>query len=396
LVKKPINPFIQMIILFWVLLFTVCYCYFGYPFLIFLIARFKPNPVHKESIEPTISVVLSVYNEEDVILKKINNLLELGYPPEKMEIFIGSDGSTDHTHHIVNQFSDSRIKLFINSKRQGKMATLNDLVPKANNEIVVFTDARQIFEKDAIKKLVKNFADPKIGCVSGELVFTPKEGGTAKGVNLYWKYEKFIRLQESRLHSMLGATGAIYAIRKKLFVPGPSDIILDDMYIPFKIIQQGYRAIFDNISYAYDQVADNPKEEYRRKTRTLYGNYQIFFIFLGMFNPFQSPIAWQLFSHKFLRVIIPFFLITLLVINYTLRYQPIFNVLWTLQTIFYTMALIGHLIRDSKKGGLKIFSKICYIPYIFCLLNFSALVGFWRFITTKQGATWQKARDPHA
>ncbi len=381
-----------MIILFWVLLFFIAYCYFIYPLLVFLLARLFPHPVHQGETQPTVSVIISLYNEEDVIGLKINNLLELDYPVEKLEIIIGSDGSTDRTHEIIKAFSNPRIKLLINPVRQGKMATINGLVSRTSGQIIFFMDARQIIDTKALHYLVSNFADPQVGCVSGELIFTPRAGGTAQGVSLYWRYEKFIRRQEADLHSMLGATGAIYAIRKELFVPGPVDIVLDDMYIPFKIIQQGYRAVFDNRALAFDQVADNPKEEYRRKTRTLYGNYQIFSLFPGLFNPLKSPIAWALFSHKFLRVIIPFFLAGLFVVNVMLEGIPIFRLLLVLQIIFYLMALTGHLIRDRRQGLLKYISTICYVPYVFCLLNFSALVGFSRFIFAKQQTTWQKAR----
>lgn len=382
-----------MITIFWILLLSVVYCYFGYPLVIFLLAKLKPAVVRKYHIEPSVSVVISLYNEEDVILNKINNLLSLDYPKEKLEILIGSDGSTDKTNDIVRSFAHAGIKLIANATRQGKMATLNGLIPQASNEIIVFTDARQTFDEDTIRFLVSNFADPQIGCVSGELVFKPKEGGTAKGVGLYWQYEKFIRFQESQVHSMLGATGAIYAIRKKLFVPGPVNVVLDDMYTPFKIIQQGYRAIFDDTAHAYDYVADKAKEEFRRKARTLYGNYQIFMMFPDMFNPFKSPISLQLFSHKFLRVIVPFFLIVMVLINFVLRFDPVYRVLWHLQVLFYGMALVGHLLSDPAPGWPRIISRVCYIPYVFCLLNFSALAGFWRFVTAKQEITWQKARD---
>ena len=382
-----------MTILFWALFFSIIYCYFIYPFIIFLLARLKSAPVRKACIEPTVSIVISLYNEEDVIGAKINNLLEMDYPTEKVEILIGSDGSTDRTHDIVRQFSDKRINLFINPIRRGKMATINELVPRAKNEIIFFTDARQIMDIDAVRKLVTNFADPQIGCASGELIFVTRDGGTSKGVNFYWNYEKFIRCQESRVYSMLGATGAIYAIRKKLFVPGPANIVLDDMYIPFKIIQQGYRAVFDDSTHAYDEAAGDPREEYQRKTRTIYGNYQMFSIFPGMFNPFKSPIAWPLFSHKFLRVIIPFFLIALFFINFMLSFKPVFYFLWKLQIVFYLMALAGHLSRNNNKGLFKFVSKVCCVPYVFCLLNFSAFVGFCRFILAKQQSTWQKARD---
>lgn len=382
-----------MMIIFWTLLFFIGYCYLFYPFFIYLLACFNPRPVHKEPIEPTVSIVTALHNEEDVIASKIKNLLDLDYPTEKLEILFGSDASEDATHEIIGRFHDSRIKLFVNCQRQGKMATLNNLIKKAKNEIIVFTDARQLLAKDVIKQLVANFSDRHIGCVSGELIFYDRQGSIAQGINLYWNYEKFIRRQESKVHSLMGATGAIYAIRKRLFMEGPASIVLDDMYIPFKIVEQGYRAIFDEEAMAFDQAADNPREEYRRKTRTIYGNYQIFGIFKGLFNPIKSPIAWQLFSHKFLRAMIPFFLIVLFLMNYLLRHQSCFGTLWSLQIAFYATALIGQLTCDYKKGFLKGVSKLCYISYVFCLLNYSALVGFFRFVILPKQATWQKARE---
>ncbi len=383
-----------MTILFWTILSLVVYCYFLYPCLVFALARLLKNPVHKSSYEPTVSLLISVYNEEDVIGPKIQNLLKLDYPENKLEILIGSDGSSDLTHEIIRPYLSPRVKLFVNPKRQGKMATLNSLVEHAGHEIIFFNDARQNIDPGALKQLTANFADPKIGCVSGELVFAPKQGSTAQGVSLYWTYEKFIRRQESALHSMLGSTGAIYAIRKNLFVPGPLDIVLDDMYIPLAIIRQGFRAVFDGSALAFDEVAASPKEEYRRKTRTLFGNYQIFFLFPDMFIPLKSPIAWPLISHKFLRVMVPFCLIALFLINLVLIYDAVFRFFFVLQSAFYLAALIGHLTREGRQGLLKYISKVCYVPYVFCLLNFSALAGFWRFVTAQQQAAWTKARHP--
>jgi cellulose synthase/poly-beta-1,6-N-acetylglucosamine synthase-like glycosyltransferase len=388
-----------MVIIFWSLLLLIVYCYFGYPLLLKVFSRLLRRDVQSGEYEPAVSVVLSVWNEEDVIRQKIKNLLSLDYPPEKIEILIGSDGSNDQTNGIVRQFIDPRIRLIENPRREGKMATLNNLVSLAKHEIIVFTDARQTFEKDVIKVLAGNFHDPRIGCVSGELIFFEKDGATAKGINLYWNYEKFIRLAESQIHSMLGATGAIYAIRRELFENIPEQIVLDDMFVPFKIIQKGYRAIFDPSARAFDDVADSPREEHRRKARTLFGNYQIFWMFRRMFNPLTSPIAIQLFSHKFLRVLVPFFLIGLFLINGiiirrgVLQYAPLFYVFtFFAQILFYAMAMIGGLARYQKHGILKAVSKACYIPYVFCLLNFSALVGFMRFIGSKQEAQWEKAR----
>lgn len=382
-----------MIILFWILFLAIFYCYFGYPLSIYFLAKINPRKVNKKDFQPSVSVVLSVWNEEDVIERKIKNLLSLDYPKEKMEILIGSDGSTDRTNAIIKSFFDPRIIFVEIGQREGKTATINELVKKAKHKVIVFTDARQIFGANAIKELVANFTDPAVGSVSGELIFAPKEGGTAKGINLYWQYEKFIRSQESRIHSMLGATGAIYAIRRELFVEVPAHVVLDDMYIPFKIIQKGFRAIFDESAKAYDDLADSPKQEHRRKARTLYGNYQIFVLFPHMFNIFGSPIAVQLFSHKFLRVLAPFLMIALFIVNGVLFYHSLYKFFFFLQIVFYSMAMLGALARYGKQGILKLISKICYIPYVFCLLNFSALVGFLRFVMAKQSITWQKARE---
>lgn len=381
-----------MIFIFWILLITIAYCYFGYPIVLSIVNLFLRREPKKGEHEPAVSVVLSIWNEEDVIKGKIENLLSLDYPADKIEILIGSDGSTDRTNAIIHQFDDPRIHLIEGDQRRGKMATINDLVKKTKNEILVFTDARQDFEKDAIRALIANFCDPQVGCVSGELVFSKKKGATARGINLYWNYEKFIRHAESNIHSMLGATGAIYAIRRKLFEQIPENIVLDDMFVPFKIIQRGYRAVFEASARAYDEVADSPRQEHRRKARTLFGNYQIFWTFRKMFDPFNSPIAIQFFSHKFLRVLMPFCLIAIFMVNWSLTDNLLYQMFFDVQMLFYVMAFIGALARHQKYGILKGLSKVCYVPYVFCLLNFSALVGFLRFIGSSQEIRWQKAR----
>lgn len=382
-----------MVVVFWVFILLIVYCYFGYPLLLKVAARMGQCVSKNGPYEPVVSVVLSVWNEEDTIKHKIKDLISLDYPEAKIEILIGSDGSTDQTNQIVRQFIDPRIRLVESLQRKGKMAMLNRLVGEAKGEVIVFTDARQTFDTDVIKILVGNFNDQKVGCVSGELIFSKRGGATAQGINLYWNYEKFIRRAESDIHSMLGATGAIYAIRKELFEKIPENIVLDDMFVPFRIIQKGYRAIFDSAARAYDEVADSPREEHRRKARTLYGNYQIFWMFRQMFNPFKSPIAIQFFSHKFLRVLIPFFMIALFFINWSLSGCILYAFIFNLQILFYCMAVMGGLARYQKHGILNRLSKVCYIPYVFCLLNFSALVGFLRFVSSKQEVQWEKARN---
>ncbi len=385
---------ISLQLFFYILSFSVIYCYFIYPILIYYAANSLEKKIDKHPIEPTVSIIISAYNEEEYIKNKIENLLCLDYPSSKLEIIVGSDGSTDRTNEILQQFSSPYFNFYPYLQRRGKMATINDLVQQAQHEIVVFTDARQSFDINTVRELVANFNDPKIGCVSGELCFKSlADGGTAKGIDLYWNYEKFLRRHESKLHSMLGATGAIYAIRRELFVQIPRGIILDDMFVPLKIIERGFRAVFEPSAKAYDTASNNPKEEYRRKVRTLYGNYQIFYHFLGLFNPLNSPIAFQLFSHKFLRVVMPFALILLVVTNILLfNTAATYKIFLASQLGFYLLAAIGLSTKNSSHGFLKIVSKISYAPYMFCLLNFSALIGFLRLVRQKQAVTWEKAR----
>ncbi|MCK5581115.1 MAG: glycosyltransferase family 2 protein [Candidatus Omnitrophica bacterium] len=380
-------------IILWLFVGLIFYCYLGYPVCLWLVAKVRGKEVRKRDALLSVSVVLSVWNEEDVIAEKIRNLLSLDYPLEKMEILIASDGSTDRTDEIVRGVPDERVRLFENSGRRGKPAALNDLLQHSRHEIIVFTDARQSFARDAVRELVRNFADERVGCVSGELVFAQTGGGTAKGINVYWDYEKGIRALESRIHSMLGATGAIYAIRKELFVNVPKDIVLDDMFVPLKIVEKGFRAIFDESAKAYDKAADSPREEHSRKARTLYGNYQIFKIFSHLFNVFKSPVAIQLFSHKFLRVVIPFLLIGVFLVNLILVGRPFYDGLFVAQVVFYLMAVAGGLARHKKYGILKFISRSCCVPYVFCLMNFSALMGFLRFVGSRQGVAWEKARE---
>jgi cellulose synthase/poly-beta-1,6-N-acetylglucosamine synthase-like glycosyltransferase len=349
-----------MKLIFWISFITIAYTYFIYPLAIYLLSFIFRRLVKKEVLYPTVSILISVYNEEKCIEAKIKSILSLNYPKEKIEILIGSDGSNDRTDEIVRQYvtgyrpqvtgyqlDSERIRFFRHETRQGKPSVLNSLAAQAKNEILVFTDARQRLENDCLKQLVSNFADNSIGSVSAQLIFEDEAGN--KGIGLYWNYEKFIRNAESRLGSMLGATGALYAIRKVLFSPLPKDLILDDVYIPLKAVEEKYRAIFEPRAVIYDQMAKNPQGEFLRKIRTLAGNFQIFVLLKNLFNPFKSPVAIQLFSHKFLRLMVPFLLIILFVSN-----------IFILDSILYKSILeaiekplIEHILERTEGNQLK-------------------------------------------
>lgn len=374
-----------MEIIFWVSIVTITYTYFGYPAIIFLLALVFNKPIKKAEYNPKISIILSVFNEERVIEEKIKNLVTLDYPQEKIEILIGSDGSNDKTNEIISKYTDDRFKLFQSPKRQGKPNMLNLLVKNANGEILVFTDARQRIDKEALTKLTSNFSDDKVGSVSAELLFENEAENRGYGVGTYWKYEKFIRVNESKIGSMLGATGAMYAIRKDLFSQLPPDLILDDVYTPLKIVEKGYRAIFEPEAKIYDKISKDAKEEFKRKTRTLAGNFQVFIYLKGLFNPFKSAVAWQLFSHKFLRLIVPFFLISLFLSNIFMLPDNFYKAVFISQAVFYFLAFLGLVFKKA--------SRVINIPYMFCVMNAAALAGFYRFLTGKQEVTWQKAKQ---
>ena len=377
-----------MKLLFWISFLGILYTYFGYPLLLSMVSALFRKPVKQRASEPSVSVIISAFNEEQAIERKLLNLLNLNYPEGKLEILVGSDGGSDQTDEIVSRFHSTRIRFFRFIQNAGKPHVLNALIEEAKGEIILFTDSRQEFDREAVAALVKNFEDPKIGCVSGELFFkntTDQSGAISEGMDAYWRYEKWLRKKESDLSSMLGATGAIYAIRKSLYPqPLPADVLVDDMYIPFSIIQKGYRAIFESEAFAFDRPSEKGAQELKRKVRTLAGNYQIFAYFPGLFNPFVSPVAWQLISHKFLRLMIPMFLVTQLISNLFLLQHPFYVIFFIGQILFYGLAVL-----EMKKAGGK--KGIGYIPYTFCLLNYSAVLGLFKFLTGKQKANWEKA-----
>jgi poly-beta-1,6-N-acetyl-D-glucosamine synthase len=378
-------------IVFWLSLTILLYTYFGYPIYVFLRADKARYSIYKDQdYRPFVSVIISVYNEEARVGKKIENLLSSNYPADKLEIMVGSDGSTDGTSKILSEVRDKRVRSFIFQKRRGKVSVLNDLVANAKGEVLVFCDVRQMFDKDAIRTLVIDFADEKVGCVSGELVFRDKEESNrvSGGIGVYWNYEKFIRDCESMIYSMVGATGAIYAIKKNLYSPPPKNTILDDMYIPLAITRSEYRCILDRDAKAYDDAADTPEQEYKRKVRTLTGNYQIFTMFIDRFNPFRSIVAMPLFSHKFLRIVAPFFIILMFLSNLALFKYSFYSLLMIGQIIFYLLALIGSV--TYKSNNRKAFARLLSTIYMFCFMNYTALVGFYRFVFSKQDIAWEK------
>lgn len=381
-----------MTVIFFLSLAVIAYTYLGYPLILAVMSFIFVRPVHMEEIFPVVSVIISAYNEEKNITTKIDNLLKLNYPRDKMEIIIGSDGSTDDTYRLIKKYAEeNHIRYAVSFQRIGKPAMINKMVKDARGEIYIFADARQRFEPDAIKKLVRSFADEDVGVVSGELVIEDKKTGAGAGLGFYWEYEKVLRKMESRIGSMVGVTGAIYAIRKEFFRYLPENIILDDVYIPMNALMMDKRVVFEPEALAYDTVSETTGKEFGRKVRTLAGNFQIFSLFSDVLNPFKkSGLAFQLISHKLMRLVVPYFLALAFLANIFLLQKEAFAALALfLQILFYGAAFLGYIL---EKAGVKMpgILRMLYVPYEFCALNFAAVVALSVHVSGKAEVRWEK------
>lgn len=378
-----------MHILFFLSLGIIVYTYFGYP-LILLLLQIGSIPVKKGDKTPFVTVFISAFNEADRIEAKVLNLLESDYPKDRMEIMVGSDGSTDETYQIIKRLAEEKnIRYTVSFTRLGKPAMINKMSKDAKGDIFLFSDARQKFAKDAIRRLVSAFDDPEVGCVSGELMIEDKAQGSGSGLGLYWNYEKLLRKLESNIGSMLGATGAIYAVRKEYFHYLP-DVILDDVFAPMNVVLMNKRAIFEPAARAYDEVSATTEKEFSRKVRTLTGNFQLFSMMPEYFFPHRSKVAFQMFSHKLLRLFVPYFLVLLFVSSIFMAGKgTFFMVLLVLQVLFYALALMGRMVENSGRA-LTGLGRLLTVPYEFCALNAAAVAALIRFRSGKTSAMWEK------
>lgn len=356
---------------YWSSLGILSYTYLGYPLAVKALARIKPRELRPGNIEPTVSVVMAVHNEASHIGRKLQNLTSIDYPPHKLEIVVVSDGSTDGTDRLVQEFCSHNVVLE-RQERAGKASALNLGVERARGEIVVFCDVRQRVDHEALRVMVRLFADPQVGAVSGELML---EGD--KGPGFYWSYEKFIRAAEGKLDSVVGATGALYAIRRHLFQRLPTECLLDDVYTPLQVVLQGYRVLFCAEARCYDQEA-SLRGEFARKARTLAGNFQLLRLLPEALNPWRNRIFFQFVSHKVLRLACPFALASLLASNVLLVATgapgwPFYVLTLAGQATAYGLALRGAL-RGSRAGSLS------RVSHTFVVLNAAALEGLRRYL----------------
>jgi poly-beta-1,6-N-acetyl-D-glucosamine synthase len=371
--------------IFWASALLIAYTYLGYAVWLWLQARLFPWPVLRMRQEPPVSIVMIVRNEERVLEAKLRNLLSLDYPPERCQIVVVSDGSTDRTEEILRQHLDNpRIQVVMNQLSRGKASGLNDAFAWATGDIVVFTDARQKIEPGALRVLTESFADPEVGCVSGELMLGDLDSGeTKRGMGLYWRIEKQVRELEAASGSVVGATGALYAVRRELLTAVPEGTILDDVYIPLQIVKQGKRVIFEPHARAWDSPDLGGGLEFARKVRTLSGNYQLVQLMPWVLSR-QNPVLLRFVSHKLLRLVAPFALAAMFVASLWLK-APVYRVALILQLAFYGLGVVA-LAQLLKRGPV---ARAADAAATFVLLNTAAVVAFANFISGRKAA-WSR------
>jgi cellulose synthase/poly-beta-1,6-N-acetylglucosamine synthase-like glycosyltransferase len=375
--------------IFWTSAACIVYAYVGYPMLVWCLARLLGRSGQPAAVDPAelpnLSLLIAAYNEEAVIRARLENALAMDYPRDKLEIVVASDGSSDNTAKIVDSFADQGVRLLDYRRRRGKMAVLNAAVPELKGEIILLSDANTDIDAAAPKKLVRWFQDPAIGVVCGRLILVGRE--TGKNVdNLYWNYETCLKKCEGRLRGLLGANGAIYAMRKSLWDSIPAGTIVDDLVIPLRAkLQSGCEIIYDAEAQAREEISLNVRGEFRRRVRIGAGGYQSLGLLWRLLDPRRGWIAFTFFSHKILRWVGPFFLLAMLACNLWLFDRPFYRVLLLAQLGFYLLALLA-LVAPLPTRLLK----PLLLSNMFIGMNAAFLVGFWRWLSGRQQGMWER------
>ena len=377
-----------MAILFWLCAAAMAYVYVGYPLLLFLVSRVVRRRVAKAAITPTVTMVIAAYNEEQAIAKKLENSLALDYPADKLDILVASDGSTDATNRIVSEFAGrqpGRVTL-LDLPRGGKTVGQNRAADVARGEILVFSDATTMYDPQAVRALVANYADPGVGSVGGDVRYVRVgEEASAKGRQMYWSYEAAIRRWESRIFTVIGATGCIYSIRKRLYTHlDPAAI--SDFVQPARALLAGYRSVVEDDATCWE-VAESKQmgDELRRRARVVSRGIRGIGFMREALNPFRHPfLLFQLVSHRLLRWGMPLLLILAFVANAFLLDRRFYQLAFAAQMAFYGAALVG-LILDR----LGIRPRGAFVPLYFCLVNLAPLLAAWSLLKGEKKIVWE-------
>ena len=377
-------------IIFGVSVAALVYVYVGYPLLVYAVSRFRPKPVKRGEYEPKVTILITAYNEEKVIREKLKNTFEINYPPEKLEILVASDGSTDKTDEISRKFAYRGVKLFRQEGRKGKTYTQNKAVEEASGEIILFSDATTMYRQNVLREMLPNFADETVGCVAGKLIYVDNsKSNVGKGAQSYWNYETFLKEAESRACSLIGASGCLYAVRKSAYQPMYAEAC-SDFLICTVVYRQGLRSIYEPNAVCTEETNNKTDKEMQMRVRVIGQTFTDLWRNREMLNPFRSGFyAIELLSHKVLRYAVSLFLILILFSSLILAFHSLyFTIIYSLQILFYLTAFIGWLL---EKNNVKI--GVFAIPLYFVLANLASVLAFYKFLQGENYAHWEPIRE---
>ena len=376
-----------LIALFWLSALAVVWTYGGYPLFILLLARWRPRPHRQADISPSISLIVPAYNEEGVIAEKLENLLELDYPSGQREVLVVADGSTDRTAEIVQGYASRGVRLLFQPQRRGKIAAMNRAVPHARGEIMVFSDANAMIERESLRALVRSFADPRVACVSGEKRIRSDGRVQARGESAYWRYEALLKRADSLVSTAIGAVGEFFAIRRDRYRPMEEDCLIEDFVLSMRLVMDGWRVVYEPRAVAWEEASPSLRAEWERRARMAAGGFQAIGRLGGLLSPRYGLVAFQFLSHKVLRWTAPFAMLLAWVSSAALCAFPLYRLFFCGQVGFYLLALLGW-----AAGLLGWRWRPLQLVFYFCFANATALGGFFRYVTGKQPVVWKKVR----
>jgi len=376
-------------IIFWLSASALLYTYAGYPILLALVSTVRPRKVRRGKFETPVTVIITAYNEERVLAAKLENTLALDYPRELLEIIVASDCSIDRTDEIARTFAARGVRLHRQPQRLGKTAAQNAAVERARGEIILFSDATSLYQRDVLRAIMPSFADPGVGCVAGRLVYVdPSDSRVGRGARSYWSYETFLKQHESNACSLIGASGCLYAVRRMAYVPLYHEAC-SDFIIATKMVEQGLRAVYEPAAVCTEETNRRAGSELKMRVRVIAQTFTDLWRHRGMLNPLRSGFyAVQLLSHKVMRYFVPFFLLGIFVASVVLAGGNLFfQILFVAQLVCYLCAVLASLL---ERVGIR--SHLLVFPQYFVLANLASVIALYKFIRGQRYPHWEPIR----
>jgi cellulose synthase/poly-beta-1,6-N-acetylglucosamine synthase-like glycosyltransferase len=374
---------------FWLSVVALFYTYAGYPLLLALVSALNPRKVRRGEFEPTVSIIITAYNEERDLAVKLENTLALDYPRELLEIIVASDCSSDRTDEIAREFAGRGVRIHRQPERLGKTAAQNAAVEQAHGEIILFSDATSLYQPDAVRAIMPSFADAAVGCVAGRLEYVDgSDSRVGRGARSYWSYETFLKRHESRVGSLIGASGCLYAVRRSAYVPLYHEAC-SDFIIATKMVEQGLRAVYEPNAVCTEQTNRQSDRELKMRVRIIAQTFTDLWRHRALLNPVRGGFyGVQLLSHKVMRYLVPFFLMGLFVSSAVLAPASLFfRLMLAAQIACYACPALAWML---DRVGIR--SRLLAFPQYFMLANLASLIGCYKFLRGQRYASWEPIR----